>query len=645
MSSEKIRKLESLITRYRDSYYNGSPEITDEDFDRLEDELRTLHPHSIVLQKVGSAPPEKTKWRKVSHTIPMSSLNKANSLDDLQAWAVGSLGQTVSFGKDLRFSWSEKLDGISIALQYENNALVSAITRGDGSVGEDILANVVLMRGVPRTLESSIQKSKHLTGSFRGEIVLTHDWHRLHFPEYANPRNAASGLSKVEDRDKAKRCGYLSVYIYEAFVNDMDFEDETEKFLFIKSLGFLTPNQGGPLTLDEIQGLYQAYEDFHRSDLQYDIDGLVIRHHRQRHYETAGERSNRPFGAIAYKFKAETQTTVLEDVLWQVGNTGRITPVAVFNPVNLVGATVSRASLYNVSYIRSLGLNKGDEIRVARANDVIPRVESVVRKNTQGVLPIISECPTCLESVREEGEYLVCPNDICPSRVSGNIKAWVSTLNLLEWGDTLIDILVDVGKVASVPDLYRLSTGDIAELTNSGGAVVGEKTAQKMLDTLHGQKQVTLDVFVGGLNIPLCRDKTVRTLMSSGFQTLDSLQNASVQKIATVHGLGDQKAQALVSGLKERSRLISDLLHYVEIVPPKGALVGKSFCITGSLSKPRKVIEKLIKDHGGEVKNAVTSSLTYLLTNETDSESSKTKKARALGTQVITEDEFLQMLD
>lgn len=635
--TSRVKELEETILYHRDLYYNGHPEVEDDVYDAWEDELRRLSPDSPVLRQIGTTPSEKTKWEKTPHIIPMTSLNKANSIEDVKRWIEGSSKGIPE--KQAMLSWTEKLDGISIALQYENNKLVSAITRGDGSVGENILPNVVMMRGVLTELTPP-KGSPPFNGSLRGEIVLTHDFHQTFFKDYSNPRNAASGIARLEDRAKAQRCQYLTVMTFDAMFQGYVFEDERSKYLFMDSLGLKTPRHGFSMNLDEVEHVYNEYIREERSLLNYDIDGLVIRYENQKAFEVAGERNDRPYGAIALKFSNETAVSTLREIQWQVGNTGRVTPVAIFDPVTLVGASITRASVYNASYIRDLDLCPGDVILVERANDVIPRVVKVVEKVNYDAHQIPSSCPECGHLLRTEGEYLTCYNNQCSAIVAGNIKAWVESLQLLEWGEFIIDELVRVGMVKKVSDLYELQTSQISELKNSGGAVVGTKTAETLLNILHAKKKLTLDQFVGGLNIPLNRNRSIQQVMKGGYDTLEALQNASLAQIQRVPSFGERKATELFNGLQEYQEEIQQLLKHLEIVKEEGPLVGKSFCITGTLSKPRKLLEKEIKDSGGEIKSGVTKDLDFLICNDKGSTSSKTKKAIQLGIPIITEEEF-----
>lgn len=635
MDKMKVEELVSKLEEYKEAYYNNQPLVPDHVFDALENQLRHQDPANPYFKGVGYQP-LKTKWRKVTHSIPMGSLNKANSLADVEAW-FDSATKSANVVNPALF-WSDKLDGISIALQYENGVLTSAITRGDGFIGEDILANVVMMHGVQRKMKTSF------TGSLRGEIVLTHTNWKQHLPSYSNPRNAASGIAKLECRNKAGINKHLSVYLYEVVTDDFEISEESAKYLFLQDQGFLVPSHGVVNSTDEMENIYSAYSNEIREMLNYDIDGLVIKFQNTEAYYDAGIRNSRPHGAVALKFAAEGSVTTLNEIIWQVGNSGRVTPVASFDTVNLAGADVSRSTLYNVSYVQELGLGLGDSILVERANDVIPKVVEVVTKKASSPVTIPDSCPTCEYPLVFEGEYLQCNNDECSSRVSGKIKKWLESIGLLEWGTFIVDAIVDEGLANKISDIYKLQVSDLEGLRNSGGAVLGNKTATKLVTSLHQASSVSLDALLGGLAIPLCRSKFVRLLVDSGLDTLEKIQEASVQDFLEVAGVGDRKAESFHKGIRENQQEIEELLKHLSIKSLEGSLLGKTFCITGALSNPRKAIEKGIKEAGGIVKSSVTSDLSYLVTNDPDSGSSKAKKAIQNGIPIISEDQLYELI-
>lgn len=643
----KVAELVSLLRRYKEAYYNGEPLVEDMVYDALEDDLRRLDPDHPFLSEVGAPVPEgKMKWEKVSHLMPMSSLNKVNSISGIRQWYA-----SLNAGNTL-LSWSEKLDGISICLNYEGGTLKSAITRGDGQVGEDIMANVVLMRGVIREL------SQPLTGSVRGEIILTHDMWREHFPEFSNPRNAASGISKRESRDKAQDCQYLTIKCYDLQTSQVPLRNEEEKFFFLKSLGFQTPNYGVGRTPDELNTLYDEYTASLREELNYDIDGLVIRLEDLSAFERAGERGGNPHGAVALKFAAEGAVTVLEAVEWQVGNTGRITPVAIFEPVNLVGAEVGRASLYNYAYIQELNLHLTDEILVVRANDVIPRVEKVVSSLGEAsdprhgcIIEAPSKCPECSNPTAWEGEYLVCTGGVeCPANKAGLIKQWISELDIKDWGDFIVEELVAQGLVNDIPDLYRLKHQDIATLRNSNDAVVGNSTATKLLRQLREGSTTTLPTIIGGLGIPGIRTSSAQKIVNAGYGAISEITRLTEAQVVSIPSFGHKKAQAFVHGIKVRKNVLEELVlnRYVEIekstTSASGSLRGKKVVLTGSMTKTRDVIKRDIKAAGGSVSSSVSGSTDYLVAADLYSTTSKANDARKRNIPIITEKELYDMM-
>lgn len=357
----RIAELEKLIQDAKSAYYNKQPIVPDDVYDAWEDELSELDAANRVVISVGS--PVVSEWLKVKHEVPLGSLNKVNALEEMTDWV-----NTYASGEPLFVT--EKLDGISVHLKYVNGKLVQASTRGDGAVGEDITVNVAKMQGVPQTLP------RKTSASFRGEIVLLKSDLQNHFNgDYANTRNAASGISKRYD---GRGCEHLTVFVYQV-TKGADFATEDEQFKYLSDLGFQTPwwaLSGMWLGIKTPHDIWVDYQQTRRDALDYDIDGLVVRLNDLAKQFALGERDLRPVGAVAFKFASLTRETILRDIVWQTGGTGRITPVAQFDPVGLVGATVSSATLYNLGYIEKLKLFKGCRILVARAGDVIPKVVS-----------------------------------------------------------------------------------------------------------------------------------------------------------------------------------------------------------------------------------------------------------------------------
>jgi DNA ligase (NAD+) len=623
MSKNRIQELVDRILQARIDYYNQQPTVSDKVYDAWCDELRLLDPTNSAVTAVG-APVAPSAWLKAKHQIPMGSLNKVNTPTEFTKWANDS-------GPNEKLFVTQKLDGLSIELVYEHGTLTQAITRGDGDIGEDITINVRKMGGVQSQLPTDFN------GSLRGEIIMLKSKHKAHFSDKANPRNAASGVSKRLDGVGSE---HLNIIFYQA-LGDVDFKTEVDQFEWLKAQGTTIPDYWVVNNAGEVNLHWRTYQDTDRDKLDYDIDGLVIHINDMAKQMSLGDKDMRPLGAIAFKFDNETRESVIRDIIWQVGNSGRLTPVAVVDPVTLVGATVTKASVYNIAYIEDLGLDIGATVLVARANDVIPRIEELV-KGTGKVAEPPTVCPSCGGVLIMVGENLTCTNsDTCPAQVVGRVKNWINELNLLEWGDTLVERLVETNKVTTVADLYKLTVDDIAGIDR-----MGKKSAQKCYDILWQNNEITLDIFIGALSIPMIGSTTIRQIMNAGCDTLDKFGQLQAQHFEMVPGVGPSKAESLAGGLRHYQQVILDLLNNGVKIKAKviGKLTGKSICFTGSMKNKRPFLEKMAADAGGDVKSSVGKGLTYLVIADPNSTSSKAVAARKLGTTLISEDDFLNMV-
>lgn len=630
VNQARIDELETLINKAREDYYNDTPEVLDEAYDAWIDELSGLKIDSSAVTAIGAPVSKASEWKKVRHEIAMGSLTKVNTLEEMTAWIL-----KVSQGKFQQLLVSEKLDGISISVIYVKGAFSQAVTRGDGIIGEDISTNVVKMQGVPGRLKT------RKTVKLRGEIVLRKTDHAKYFPDYANPRNAASGIAKRLDGEGSD---HLTLYFYQV-ADGVDFDTEGEQFEWLEDQGLLTPNwyvTGMTPGVKTPQDLWVDYQQTTRAELDYEIDGLVVRLANMANQIELGEQDGRPLGATAFKFTPMTRETVLRRIEWQVGGSGRITPVGIFDPVKLVGAEVTNASLYNMKYIRELGLDVGATVMVVRANDVIPRIVSVV-KPTPTVAFAPDTCPACYEPLEMQGEYLVCPNESgCSAQNVGRVIRYVKALDIKEWGDVLVAKLVESGLVEDVSDLYGL---DVEQLSNIER--MGERSARAVLKTLKARNPIPIQELLGALSIPGSGKSTFKQLLDAGYDTVDKIKAADVEALAKVEGLGPVKAATIHDWFRVSGRLVDDLLEAGVKIQERitGVMSGKLVCFTGSLSMPRGELVKLVVEAGGEVKNSVTKKLTYLVMSDPKSNSSKAKAARKNGTTCISEDELLELLE
>lgn len=709
----QIEALAEQIRLHRDRYYNDQPDISDQEFDALEDRLRAWAPEHPVLAEVGAAPaadaeldaaaeaeaaelsaktdashlaaqllaeadrayagppkysgstdekrhykglwlalqraaaehvaltlvppPAGTDWPKARHEIPMGSLNKVNAEDELREWAtrcdeLATKAELTPISEDLALT--EKLDGISIEVVYAEGRVESAITRGDGMIGERITANVMRMQGVPAQIS-------HLGRlSVRGEIILkksdapTFEAFKRGvdktFDKLKSLRNTAAGIARTKEPKLLPACRHLTILFYD--LEGLEgLSCERDKLAFLKAQGFATPNMAFG-DVEAMQAEHRRYATGARQALDYDIDGLVIRANDLHGFTLLGELNHRPRAAIAFKFGNEMQVTTLKSILWSTGDTGRITPVAQIEPVFLAGAEVRQASLHNLAKVLAMGIGAGDQVLVSRRNDVIPYVEKVVvHGGSQEAAP--DRCSECQQPVQVEGEYLMCVNESCPARRLGRLKTWVKHLNLLEWGDKTFARFMQEGLVQEPADLYRLEVSKIAALTG-----FKKTSAKNLLDPLNAKKQLPIDVFIAALGIQTVSKSTAKLLVAAGYDTFEKIAAATVEALSEIDGLGNIKAERIIDGVTARLDEIARLAEVgvVAVAPAEGGvLAGLSFCFSGAQSRPRKELEALVELNGGAVRSSVTKGLSYLVLSDPDSTSSKAQKARQLGTEII----------
>lgn len=623
----RIKELVTIITNARNDYYNNQPKISDKVFDAYVDELSELDPKNIAIISIGAEPI--SEWEKYTHKVPMGSLNKAQTTEEFEKWYKDH------FSKDDEIFLTTKLDGLSLSLIYENGTLVRAATRGSGITGELITKNVAKMHGVPLKL------NKKIDATIRGEIVLSKNKLKKYFQEYSNARNTASGVARRYD---GSGCEHLDVLCYSLITDDIEIKNYMQMFVELNNLGFITPPYYVLDSVKDVDDVKLKYQQEARDKFQYEIDGLVASLSDLKKHDACGIVSGRPKGSIAYKFDAISREGNVSDIVIQVGNSGRLTPVAVFNPkINLMGAEVERASLHNFSNIQELGIDIGAKVLVCRSNDVIPFVEAVV-ESTNTIFKAPKTCPECNSAVVQNGEYLQCPNTTsCPAQKTGRIKNYIKELNILEWGDSLITRLVESGKVNDVSDLYKLTVDDLASVER-----MGKRSAKKCYDLLWASKEIALEVLIGALSIPLIGQSTIKLVMSAGYDTLEKMYMAKTTDLEKINGLGPARASSLADGLSKNKVLISKLLERGVIMKTKteGKLNGKSFALTGAMVNKRAVLEKMIQDAGGEVKGSVNKNLTYLVIADAEnSTSSKAVNARSLGVTLISEEQLLQMME
>jgi DNA ligase (NAD+) len=666
MSSPAIeKKIEALREKIRHHEYRyyvlDNPELSDADFDALMNELKRMeaeHPKLVTpdspTQRVGGKPRE--GFTKAKHSSPMLSLDNAYSDEELRDWE--RRVHELSGRTDLEYMCELKLDGMSLALVYSDGRLERGITRGDGSVGEDVTSNVRTVRSIPLSIPKDKLKKAGIPANFevRGEMLmplaafrkLNEERERQGLAVFANPRNFTAGtVRQLEPSITAQR--RMDFFAYMLLKDGQTYFDRQSKAMDALTLaGFkVNPNRRLAKNLEEVWKFIQSWEA-KRESLPYEIDGIVIKVDRTAWQRELGFTGKAPRWAIAYKYAARGGVTQIEDILVQVGRTGKLTPVAALKPVPIGGTTVSRATLHNMDEIERLGVKIGDWVEVERGGDVIPKVVKVVesnehpRGNKQFEMP--EHCPVCGGNVvRTPGEVdHRCVNANCPAKLQGTILHFASrhVMNIDGLGEALVNQLTERGLVKNVADLYKLTKDDLLQLER-----MGEKSAENVLAEIEASKKLPLERVIYGLGIRFVGERTAQFL-AEHFGALDAIMKASAEELEEVNEVGPRIAESIVEffGDEHNRKLVSDLrkagLTFTGQKKEKGTkLAGKTFVLTGTLSRhTRDEAKKMIEDAGGRVSGSVSKKTDYVVAGS--DAGSKLDKARELGVSVIGEEEL-----
>ena len=663
----KIEKLRDEIRRHEHLYYVlDAPEISDAEFDRLMQELKRLeveHPGLITpdspSQRVGGKPRE--GFIKARHSRPMLSLDNAYDEQELRDW--DRRARELAGSEKLEYVCELKLDGMSLALSYREGKLQSGVTRGDGSVGEDVTTNVRTMRSVPLSVSPAALKKANVPADFevRGEVVMplaafkrmNEDRATQNLATFANPRNAAAGTIRVlEPNIVAQR--RLDFYSYFLLVNGKYYpEKHSEALKSLQTLGFKV--NANHLVAHDIE---QVLDFIHKSEqkresLGYEIDGIVIKVNSMRTQERLGFTGKAPRWAIAYKFSARSGVTQVEDIVPQVGRTGRLTPVAWLKPVFIGGTTVSRATLHNMDEIDRLGVKIDDWVMVERGGDVIPKVVKVIedkehpRGNKHFQMP--EHCPVCNSKIRHnEGEVdFWCVNLNCPARLQGSILHFASrsVMNIDGMGESLVNQLHQNGLLKDVADIYTLRDKRPQLLALER---VGDKSVDNLLAEIENSRKLPLERVILGLGIGQVGTRTAE-LLAEHFGSMDDLMRASAEELQEVNDVGPSVSASIREFFDEpRNRQLVErlgkFLNFKGVKKVRGTtLAGKTFVITGALANySRDAAKKMIEDAGGKVSGSVSKKTDYVVAG--DDPGSKLDKARELSVKVISEKDMEELV-
>lgn len=661
-AAKKIEALREKIRRHEYLYYVvDQPEISDAEFDELMRELKGLeaeHPDLITAdsptQRVGGKPRE--GFVKVPHSSPMLSLDNTYNEEELRDWE--RRVHELSGRQDVDYVCELKLDGMSLALIYEDGKLVRGITRGDGSVGEDVTLNVRTVRSVPLSISKENLKKAGIPADFevRGELLMplaafkrmNEERESKGLSSFANPRNATAGtVRQLESRVTAER--RLDYFSYMLLQDGRTYFDRHWKTLSaLDSAGFKV-NQNRKLvhSMEEVWAFIQQWAG-KRESLAYEIDGIVVKVDRTALQDELGFTGKAPRWAIAYKYAARAGITRLEDIRVQVGRTGKLTPVAMLTPVLIGGTTVRNATLHNMDEIERLGVKIGDWVQVERGGDVIPKVAKVIddKEHPRGhkSFHMPETCPECgTKVVRTEGEVdYRCVNANCPAKLRETILHFASrgVMNIDGMGDALVNQLTERGLVKNVADIYKLTKDDLLSLER-----MGDKSAQNILDEIENSKKLPLERVIYGLGIRMVGERTAQFL-AEHFGSMEALESAGIEELQDVNEVGPRIAESIVeffsiaANRKLLERLREARLKLTGQKKKRGTkLAGKTFVLTGTLEHfTRDEAKKMIEDAGGKVTGSVSKKTDYVVAGA--DAGSKLDKAKELGVTVINEKEM-----
>lgn len=669
---KKIKQLRGQVDELRYKYHVlNDPQVTDKMYEGLMDQLRKIEQENpeylssdSPTQRVAGTPLD--KFEKVKHQVPQWSFDDAFGEEDLANWQERNLRflekKLGHRPTDITYSVELKIDGLHMVLTYEAGKLVTAATRGDGKVGENVTQNMKTIQTMPMQLKEDVDTI------VEGEVWMsTKDFEKLNQTRekkgevlYANPRNVAAGtMRQLNSKIVADRNLRFTAYDVSSIdTAKVEIENQSDELIVLKKLGFMTEDHSVVCkSLDEIMKVYEKWKDKTRS-LDFWIDGLVVKVNQQRYQDALGFTGKSPRWAIALKFPTEQATTTIKDIYVQVGRTGVLTPVALMEPVQLVGTTVTHATLHNFEEIARLDVRVGDTVVVEKAGDIIPKVVRVLNKMRSGIEKKImppTNCPICHSQAekrditdKKQGKSAgyFCLNKNCYSQELQRLKHFVSkkAFNIDGLSIKIVQQLLDEGLIKHAADLFTLEVGDLEHLDR-----FGEKSALNLVDAIQKAKQVSLSRFLFGLGIPQVGEETAITL-ASYFGSLEAIMQTDQEQLLKVADVGPRVAKSIVDFFQDEDQvgIVQALLRNgIEIQNGETAVVnseigGKTFVLTGTLeTMTRDQAKETIRNNGGKISGSVSKKTDYLVAGA--SAGSKLQKAKDLGVTVLSERDFVQM--
>lgn len=658
--AEKIAALRKTLHEHNHRYYLlDAPVISDQEFDQLLRELQDLeeaHPEfydpNSPTQRVGGGVTK--SFETVAHRFPMYSLSNTYSKEELEQWEE-RIRKVIGPHEEIDYTCELKFDGVSVSLTYENGALIQALTRGDGTQGDNITTNIKTINTVPLKLYGDYPPFFEI----RGEVILPWEgFHKMNEeraqkgePLYMNPRNTASGSLKLQDSSLVAQRP-LNCFLYAIAGDQLPVKTQFEALEKARSWGFKVPESAKCVqSIDAVFDFIQYWEKARKS-LPFEIDGIVIKVNRFEYQQELGFTAKAPRWAMAYKYQAEQVSTVLKGIQYQVGRTGAVTPVAQLEPVVISGTTVKRASLHNADQIEKLNLHLGDQVFVEKGGEIIPKITGIAVPNPGGEKVLfITHCPECSAPlVREEGEAQhYCKNEIsCPPQIIGKIQHFISrkAMDIEGLGGETVVLLYQEGLIRSVDDLYRLNKDQLLPLER-----MAEKSVTNLIEGIEKSKEKPFDKVLFGLGIRFVGE-TVAKKLAKRFGSIEALKKASLEELIQTEDIGERIAKSLVAYFSDPKN--QDLLYQLQIfglqlelkqttLALHSQFSGKRFVVSGVFeSFSREDLKKEIEDLGGIIVSSISSKTDYLVAGEGMGPSKKAK-AEQLGIPLLNEQEYIQL--
>lgn len=655
---KRLKELKELIEYHANKYYNeDAPEISDFEYDMLMLELKNIekeHPELITsdspTQVIVAKGKADTHFTEVTHEVPLQSLQDVFNIGDVNDF-VNRIEKTVS---NPEYVVEAKIDGLSVALEYINGVFVRGATRGNGLVGEDVTLNLATIKNIPKTLPERV------TVTVRGEVFLPKEKFEKINEErevlgeklFANPRNAAAGSLRQLDPNVTAERG-LDIFIFNMQkIENKEITSHYESLQYLKQLGFnvslyTTKCNNIEEILKEIERIGNE-----RGEIPFDIDGAVIKVDSLAQREEIGVTTKTPKWAVAYKYPPEKKETILEDIVIQVGRTGALTPVAILKPVRVAGSLISKTTLHNEDFIKDKDIRVGDSVLIQKAGDVIPEVVEVIKEKRNGTekeFEMPKTCPICgSETVREDGEAVTrCTGIECPAMLFRSLVHFTSrdAMNIEGLGPAVVEQLLDAKLITNIADIYTLTLEDILTLER-----MGEKSANNLINAINKSKQNSLDRLLNSFGIRHVGTKTSKILVKH-FSNIEEMQDATFEQYNQIHEVGEIMAESLVKFFENEQT--KDLIRRlkeagVNTKSDKQEIIdnrfeGKTFVLTGTLpTLSRNEATAIIEQYGGKAASSVSKKTSYVLAGE--EAGSKLTKAESLGIKIITEEEFIQMI-